>query len=292
MNVCVPARRREVPRDADGAALLHLDRSGAGARRETAHRPSRPRRRGRRRCDPAESPGTRTCSRPPRSGRRSAPRPLSDRSGRSSRRDVEAIGRSTTSPRRCRRRRRSARQRAGPERELRVNRVTRRVWGATAPGPRVNRRGVECAHGSADMACSIRRIDYFRTTISDEPGERFTALSTRHRRGVNLLAFTGSRSAIANGAHPRPRDRVGVRPGRHGGRHAARGPAPGAARTRRRRARGRFRGDSSRARARAVERDVGHRCRRRSRLVRLRHSHAFGRGGSAADVLGAFSAGR
>ena len=41
------------------------------------------------------------------------------------------------------------------------------------------------------MACSIRRIDYFRTTVSDEPGEGFTALSTLASQGVNLLAFTG-----------------------------------------------------------------------------------------------------
>jgi hypothetical protein len=41
------------------------------------------------------------------------------------------------------------------------------------------------------MAFDIRRIDYFRTIISDEPGEGFTLLSTLSSQGVNLLAFTG-----------------------------------------------------------------------------------------------------
>ena len=41
------------------------------------------------------------------------------------------------------------------------------------------------------MAFSIRRIDYFRTTISDDPGEGFTVLSTLESQGINLLAFTG-----------------------------------------------------------------------------------------------------
>jgi hypothetical protein len=41
------------------------------------------------------------------------------------------------------------------------------------------------------MAFSIRRIEYFRTIVSDEPGEGFTVLSTLASQGVNLLAFTG-----------------------------------------------------------------------------------------------------
>jgi hypothetical protein len=41
------------------------------------------------------------------------------------------------------------------------------------------------------MAFSIRRIEYFRTMISDEPGEGFTVLSTLASQGINLLAFTG-----------------------------------------------------------------------------------------------------
>jgi hypothetical protein len=41
------------------------------------------------------------------------------------------------------------------------------------------------------MAFSISRIEYFRTIISDEPGEGFTVLSTLASQGVNLLAFTG-----------------------------------------------------------------------------------------------------
>ena len=41
------------------------------------------------------------------------------------------------------------------------------------------------------MAFSIRRIDYFRTTISDDSGEGFTVLSTLESQGINLLAFTG-----------------------------------------------------------------------------------------------------
>jgi hypothetical protein len=41
------------------------------------------------------------------------------------------------------------------------------------------------------MAFSIHRIEYFRTIVSDEPGEGFTVLSTLAGQGVNLLAFTG-----------------------------------------------------------------------------------------------------
>jgi len=41
------------------------------------------------------------------------------------------------------------------------------------------------------MAFSIRRIEYFRAVISDEPGEGFAALSSLSSQGVNLLAFTG-----------------------------------------------------------------------------------------------------
>jgi hypothetical protein len=36
---------------------------------------------------------------------------------------------------------------------------------------------------------SIRRVDYFNTTVRDEPGQAFTVLSALADRGVNLLAF-------------------------------------------------------------------------------------------------------
>lgn len=41
------------------------------------------------------------------------------------------------------------------------------------------------------MAYTIRRIDYFRTTVHDEPGEGYQLLSQLANRGINLLAFTG-----------------------------------------------------------------------------------------------------
>lgn len=40
------------------------------------------------------------------------------------------------------------------------------------------------------MASDIRRIEYFRTTVKDEPGAAFTVLSALRSQGVNLLAFT------------------------------------------------------------------------------------------------------
>jgi hypothetical protein len=46
------------------------------------------------------------------------------------------------------------------------------------------------AEGKA-MAFSIRRIEYFRTIISDDPGEGFSVLSGLASQGINLLAFSG-----------------------------------------------------------------------------------------------------
>lgn len=40
------------------------------------------------------------------------------------------------------------------------------------------------------MAYSIQRIDYFTTTVRDEPGEAYKLLSTLSALGVNLSAFT------------------------------------------------------------------------------------------------------
>ncbi len=40
------------------------------------------------------------------------------------------------------------------------------------------------------MASDIRRIEYFRTTVRDEPGAGFTVLSALRSQGVNLVAFT------------------------------------------------------------------------------------------------------
>ena len=40
------------------------------------------------------------------------------------------------------------------------------------------------------MAYSIRRVDYFYTTVIDQPGESFKLLSLLGELGVDLLAFT------------------------------------------------------------------------------------------------------
>ncbi len=40
------------------------------------------------------------------------------------------------------------------------------------------------------MAHRIRRVDYFYTTVRDQPGEAYKLLSTLADAGVNLLAFT------------------------------------------------------------------------------------------------------
>jgi len=39
------------------------------------------------------------------------------------------------------------------------------------------------------MVTSIRRVEYFYTTVVDRPGEAFKLLSQLSREGVNLLAF-------------------------------------------------------------------------------------------------------
>lgn len=40
------------------------------------------------------------------------------------------------------------------------------------------------------MAYRIRRVDYFHTTVKDQPGEAYQLLSTLAGLGINLLAFT------------------------------------------------------------------------------------------------------
>src|SRR5258708_22779727 len=40
------------------------------------------------------------------------------------------------------------------------------------------------------MAFQVRRIDYFSTTVRDDPGEAYKLLATLANLGVNLLAFT------------------------------------------------------------------------------------------------------
>lgn len=40
------------------------------------------------------------------------------------------------------------------------------------------------------MACTIRRVDYFHTTVRDQPGEAYKILTTLEELGINLLAFT------------------------------------------------------------------------------------------------------
>lgn len=40
------------------------------------------------------------------------------------------------------------------------------------------------------MAYTIRRVEYFHTTVKDEPGESYKVLSALAGLGVNLLAFT------------------------------------------------------------------------------------------------------
>lgn len=41
------------------------------------------------------------------------------------------------------------------------------------------------------MAFHIRRVDYFYTTVKDQPGEAYKVLSKLADLGVNLLAFIG-----------------------------------------------------------------------------------------------------
>ena len=40
------------------------------------------------------------------------------------------------------------------------------------------------------MATRVRRIDYFYTTVQDQPGESYKFLSLLAELGINLLAFT------------------------------------------------------------------------------------------------------
>jgi predicted amino acid-binding ACT domain protein len=41
------------------------------------------------------------------------------------------------------------------------------------------------------MSFTIRRVDYFYTTVKDQPGEAYKLLSELAALGVNLLAFSG-----------------------------------------------------------------------------------------------------
>ncbi len=47
------------------------------------------------------------------------------------------------------------------------------------------------AQAAADRTFTIRRLDYFYTTVADEPGEAYRLLTKLAEMGVNLLAFTG-----------------------------------------------------------------------------------------------------
>jgi hypothetical protein len=40
------------------------------------------------------------------------------------------------------------------------------------------------------MACSVRRVEYFTTTVADQPGEAYRFLQTLADLGISLLAFT------------------------------------------------------------------------------------------------------
>ena len=40
------------------------------------------------------------------------------------------------------------------------------------------------------MAFTIRRVDYFYTTVKDQPGEAYSLLTLLEGVGVNLMAFT------------------------------------------------------------------------------------------------------
>jgi hypothetical protein len=40
------------------------------------------------------------------------------------------------------------------------------------------------------MACSVRRVDYFYTTVRDQPGEAYKLLKALADLGISLLAFT------------------------------------------------------------------------------------------------------
>jgi hypothetical protein len=39
------------------------------------------------------------------------------------------------------------------------------------------------------MACVVRRVDYFYTTVADQPGKAYQLLKTLDDLGINLLAF-------------------------------------------------------------------------------------------------------
>ena len=52
------------------------------------------------------------------------------------------------------------------------------------------------------MAYRIRRVEYYYTTVEDQPGEAYKLLSRLASLGVNLLAFTavlGPQSLVTGG---------------------------------------------------------------------------------------------
>ena len=49
---------------------------------------------------------------------------------------------------------------------------------------------IEKTEKGNNMSYKIRRVDYFYTTIRDEPGEAYKLLSLLAGLGINLLAFT------------------------------------------------------------------------------------------------------
>jgi hypothetical protein len=44
--------------------------------------------------------------------------------------------------------------------------------------------------GGGMMAYTIRRVDYFYTTVRDQPGSAYTLLAALADQGINLVAFT------------------------------------------------------------------------------------------------------
>jgi len=57
------------------------------------------------------------------------------------------------------------------------------------PAP-VRRVFVHCALGEKAMACTITRINYYYTTVRDQPGEAYKLLTILGGLGINQLAFS------------------------------------------------------------------------------------------------------
>jgi len=75
----------------------------------------------------------------------------------------------------------------------RSNRATARISGCDTREAVIavdDRRSTATRGGEATMAFHVRRIDYFSTTVRDDPGEAYKLLATLANLGVNLLAFT------------------------------------------------------------------------------------------------------